>query len=78
MSRRSVASYEYERLSNKIDLLYERQKSGDNSPSILSNIDDLEEELMMARRLPASSMEMESNMFLMGRLRRLKSRIVTK
>lgn len=78
MIRRSVASYEYERLSNKIDELYERQKSGDNSPSFLSSVDALEEELMMARRLPASSLEMESSMFLMSRLRRLKSRIVTK
>lgn len=73
MKRRSVAAYEFERLSRKLDRILEMQSKGIITREFHRAIEEMEEEIIMARRLVSSSHEMEAFMMLEERLRRVLS-----
>lgn len=78
MRRSSIAAYEFERLSRKLDGLLEMQAKGSLTRDFYRMVEELDDEIMMARRLASSTHEMDAFMMLNERFHRALANIETK
>ena len=78
MRRSSIAAYEFERLSRKLDGLLEMQAKGSLTRDFYRMVEELNDEIMMARRLASSTHEIDAFMMLNERFHRALANIETK